>query len=494
MVSNLFSWLVTNCPLSIRTAPNIPRLLRVGAWKTTGSASSGGIHMVHRDPCCWKWHSSSNHKSRSSLAARRRSFFIFPLCFRIRFSNEGTRFAPAKSQLPEQPLALADTQVDAEFLGNVMAKQFSIPKVLGIAQLTRRATQIFSKSLNNAFVQGSRTTWTLRILQASKTAILKTTDPVLHGAGTLAKEFCHFVTAKARAYQQDSMKAMVITGLIRSEDLLLYCDLHDICIFDFEFAHGALLPARSIAERNIMRNYLCRYVYIKKLMIYQVNKCDENLLREKFHESKLSLKSRIDTSFKEDKKHGIAYFKKDRISIQFFESIQYLLGFIGAMPAFTQQALIEQLISVLSKNNILFNEYKIREQERKIVLCILCLLNNTHFEHGGYEPGYCKISCERTEIMNIPDFVDKEGNEIESVKSFGNLSLQGYVLLKKEDRDFRVCYTVFETDLSVEEWCDKDLFMIKIQGTGNNKIEFKKVNLDTDLVISDDFKLSRIPI
>lgn len=235
-------------------------------------------------------------------------------------------------------------------------------------------------------------------------------------------------------------------------------------------------------------------IYIKRLMIYQVNKCDEILLREKFHESKSSLKSRIDTSFKEDKKHGIAYFKKAKISRQFFESIQYLLGFIGAMPAFTQQSLIEQLLSVLSKNNILFNEDKIREQEKKIVLCILCLLNNTHFEHGGHEPGYCKISCERTEIMNIPNFVDKEGNEIESVKSFGNLYLQGHVLLKKEDRDFRVCYTVFETDLSVEEWCDKDLFMIKIQGTGNSKIEFKKVNLDTDLVISDNFKLSRIPI
>lgn len=233
-------------------------------------------------------------------------------------------------------------------------------------------------------------------------------------------------------------------------------------------------------------------IYIKRLMIYQVNKCDEHLLREKFHESKLSLKNRIDTSFKEDKEHGIAYFKKDRISRQFFESIQYLLGFIGVVPAFTQQALIEQLIAVLSKNGISFNEDKIREQEKKIVLCILCLLNNTQFEYKGHKPGYCKVSCERKEIMNIPNFVDQEGNKIDYIKSFGNLSLEGYIVLKNEDKDLTVCYPLFATDLSVEEWCDEDLFTIRVQGAGNSKVEFHKVNLDTDLVISENFKLSSI--
>ena len=233
-------------------------------------------------------------------------------------------------------------------------------------------------------------------------------------------------------------------------------------------------------------------IYVKKLMKYQVDKCDENLLREKFNVSKSRLKSRIDTLFKEDKTLGIAYFKKDRISIQFFEAIQYLLSFIGVVPAFTQQALIEQLISVLSKNGISFNEDRIREQEKKIVLCILCLLNNTQFEYGGHKLGYCKVSCERKEIINIQNFVDQEGNEIDYVKSFGNLSLDGHVVLKKEDKDLTVCYPVFATDLRVEEWCDEDLFNIKIQGAGNGKIEFKKVNLDTDLVISDNFKLTGI--
>ena len=227
-------------------------------------------------------------------------------------------------------------------------------------------------------------------------------------------------------------------------------------------------------------------------MKYQVDKCDENLLKEKFNVSKSRLKSRIDTLFKEDKSLGIAYFKKDRISRQFFESIQYLFDFIGVVPAFTQQALIEQLISVLSKNGISLNEDKIRKQEKKIVLCILCLLNNSQFEYMGHKPGYCKVSCERKEIMNIPNLVDQEGNKIDYIKSFGNLSLEGYVVLKKKDKDLTVCYPLFETDLSVEEWCEEDLFTIRIQGAGNSKIEFKKVNLDTDLVISENFKLSSI--
>ena len=146
MASNLFSWLTTNRPLSMQTAPNIPRLFRVGAWRTTGSTSSGGIHMVQHDPCCWKWHSSSNHRSRLSLAARRRSFFILLLRFRIGFSNERAWFSSAKSHLSEQALTLANTKVDSESLGKVMAKKLPIPKVLGISQFTRRAAQIFPKA------------------------------------------------------------------------------------------------------------------------------------------------------------------------------------------------------------------------------------------------------------------------------------------------------------------------------------------------------------
>lgn len=42
----------TICPVLTQTAPNKDRLFLVGACNKTGSASSGGTHILHRVPCC----------------------------------------------------------------------------------------------------------------------------------------------------------------------------------------------------------------------------------------------------------------------------------------------------------------------------------------------------------------------------------------------------------------------------------------------------------
>lgn len=116
MASNFFSRLVTKYPSLLRTAPKTPMFFRVGACRTMGSVSSGGIHIAHRDPCCWKWHSSSNQRSASVLSARRRSFFKLSLSHRIGLRNNGTWFSPAESQLMKQPLALSNADTYPELL------------------------------------------------------------------------------------------------------------------------------------------------------------------------------------------------------------------------------------------------------------------------------------------------------------------------------------------------------------------------------------------
>lgn len=92
---------LANCPSDARTAPNTAMDFRVGACSTTGSLSSGGIHILHRVPCCWKWHSSWNHTSMSSRATNWRSFFICPLGLRVGLRNKWARFPQAKAQLFE---------------------------------------------------------------------------------------------------------------------------------------------------------------------------------------------------------------------------------------------------------------------------------------------------------------------------------------------------------------------------------------------------------
>ena len=65
----------TNLPILKLTAPKQTTDLRVGAWDSTGSLISGGTHIRHRVPCCWKWHSSRPDSSTSARLASRRSFF-----------------------------------------------------------------------------------------------------------------------------------------------------------------------------------------------------------------------------------------------------------------------------------------------------------------------------------------------------------------------------------------------------------------------------------
>src|ERR1017187_10799730 len=43
-----------------------------------GSLVSGGTHIRHRDPCCWKWTSSVAHRSISSPCFSAWSFFYGP--------------------------------------------------------------------------------------------------------------------------------------------------------------------------------------------------------------------------------------------------------------------------------------------------------------------------------------------------------------------------------------------------------------------------------
>ena len=196
-----------NRPSRAQTAPKKAALLRVGAWKTTGSTSSGGTHMVQREPCCWKWHSSSNHSSTSSRAANRRSFFICPLGLRISAGDERSRLAPPKAERVEEPLALAHAELDAKLLLQVMAEHLAVPEVLGVAQLPRRTAQVLAHLLASRFGERRRPPRSRSLLQAGKTAALEALHPGVDGARALVQQVRRLVTKKSGTDQQDAHAA-----------------------------------------------------------------------------------------------------------------------------------------------------------------------------------------------------------------------------------------------------------------------------------------------
>jgi hypothetical protein len=213
--------------------------------------------MTHRDPCCWKWHSSPNQISRFFLAASRISFFIFLLNLWVRFRNKGPWFSPTKPHVMEQPTALTFAQENVILLGQMVAEKLSIPQILHIALLPWTLAKIVANRFADTLIQRRRTSRPWRFLESRKAAPLKASHPILDGPWALPEQIGHLVTTESGTHQQDAMQPVVVSRLVGAHDLLLYRDSHNLCIFDIEPAH--IVPSfllHNIAERSQMRNYL----------------------------------------------------------------------------------------------------------------------------------------------------------------------------------------------------------------------------------------------
>ncbi|MDO7439133.1 hypothetical protein Q5X54_02295 [Acinetobacter baumannii] len=229
--------------------------------------------------------------------------------------------------------------------------------------------------------------------------------------------------------------------------------------------------------------------WIIKLIKYQIEKVNESELKTKFNVTKSRLLSRIENSFKIDKKDALAHYKIGKLSISTLEAISYCLEFISGTAKFTQQNLIDELIGVLKKNNLTFDEKLIRLQSNKITICTLLLFQDSTFSFKGYKVGVCRISAEKESILYNIKFVDVDGNEVEHKESFGDLYVQGTITLDKDGQDLCIAHTIMTTTLSAEEWCDDSLFVIE---SCEHRITYKKLKLDNDLMLNNNYKLSLI--
>lgn len=233
-------------------------------------------------------------------------------------------------------------------------------------------------------------------------------------------------------------------------------------------------------------------IWVKRLMKFQVDKCDESQLREKFNVTKQRLVSRIDGAFKEDKKKKVVIYKQGKLSSETFNAIQHVLSFISGNAAFGQDDLINELIAVLKKNQIKFDETVLRSLSNKITICILLLFHHSEFDFKGYKLGRCKIFPEKESISHNVRFIDADGNEVVHEESFGNLSVQGTIILEKDGKDLSIGHSVMATNLSAEEWCADELFYIEPFSEEIPNHMCKRLKLDVDLCINNDFLLSGI--
>jgi hypothetical protein len=126
---------------------------------------------------------------------------------------------------------------------HVVAEKLSFPEILTISELMGGSPEITANGVQRTFIKSGRTSGSRYIFQTRKAAPFKAFHPVLYSTRAVPKKFCNLITTESSTYQQDSMKSMVIAGYLRSYNLLLYSNSHDVLVFDFKFAHSSLLSS-----------------------------------------------------------------------------------------------------------------------------------------------------------------------------------------------------------------------------------------------------------
>jgi hypothetical protein len=184
-------------------------------------------------------------------------------------------------------------------------------------------------------------------------------------------------------------------------------------------------------------------LYIKKLMKYQVDKCDPEQLRREFNVAPERLKSRIDNYFKDDKKNKTTELQRHKVGgPESFAPIQHLLGFIGSVPAFTADSLVQDLVGVLKSNRLVFDEHAISKQRSTVILCVMLLMHQTSFEFSDDAKGECRIALEHP-----------------NTSEFGELQVMGTVSVTMPDGAVVSWgFPVFISGLQAVDYCDDSLF------------------------------------
>jgi hypothetical protein len=235
-------------------------------------------------------------------------------------------------------------------------------------------------------------------------------------------------------------------------------------------------------------------LWIKRLMVLQVNKFKESVLKEKFNVTQQRLKSRIENAFKVDKKNKTATLKDGKLSQQTLEAIQHIMGFLVSDVAFTQEELITELVNVIVSNKLQIEKDLFLKQSDKIALCTLLLLHNATFDFKGHKLGYTQISTEKESISHNTKFVDGDGNEVEHIESFGNLHVTGWVVLNNNGKDVTMGHPIMSTNLDAETWCVEELFHIEPFNDDMPNHMCKRIKLKGDLTISDCFRIGEIAV
>ncbi len=164
------------------------------------------------------------------------------LQFGIAVGDLGPRLPQTEAQRLEQPLALPNTQINAKLPVQIGTQRLAVPKIGGQSRLFRRLPKYLPDDLQVLLSQASRPSRAGALLKPSQAGAFKVPNPILQSAWGVPKHCGCLPAGHALRDKQDSMKAVIVAGLIGPADLVLQCQNHHGRIGDRQWPHTNMKP------------------------------------------------------------------------------------------------------------------------------------------------------------------------------------------------------------------------------------------------------------
>ena len=169
----------------------------------------------------------------------------------VRMGDLRPWLAKPKAQRPEETLALTNTQTHRELVLDEGGQRLAVPKVRGDAHRLRRLAECMTNDLQLFGGQARRPARPLFLLQASQARLAVGANPVLDRARRITERRRRLPAGHALGHKQDSVKAVIIPGFVRTMDLVLESQNGQRRIRDGQWLHTNMKPLFCF-----MRKYL----------------------------------------------------------------------------------------------------------------------------------------------------------------------------------------------------------------------------------------------
>lgn len=176
---------------------------------------------------------------------------MLSLMFWIGLSQHGPGLAAPETKLPEQPLALTNTQRDSEALAGKCRKRLAIPQRTRKTNVPRFLAQHGANRINLRRRQAARPPRALALHQTRKTPALEPVDPILHRARRISQQSRCLWALHPLGHQEHSMQPMVVARFLGPPNLILQSEHDSRSIGNAQWFHTPKTP-----HLTSMRNYL----------------------------------------------------------------------------------------------------------------------------------------------------------------------------------------------------------------------------------------------